>query len=267
LTARTLETLSPAPRLTELNLSHCQWLDDDALAKLERCKTLTKLDISWCRQESLTDAGLASLGRLPSLRVLNMSWCCQNTIGDAGMAALAQSRALEDLDMSHCYQATITDAALEHLSRSATLTRLNLWACEQSFDAAGARALASSRSLRILNIKHMQLSNHAALLGESVSLRELHVSPPGRLVYMEWARAHASLVHAPRLTRVVVLGAPSGDGGTTPDVDVATSVLQTAWDARPAAVCERRAAAIAAGECVGSLTIDLYAAQRCCVLR
>jgi hypothetical protein len=273
LTAHTLQTLSLAPALTNLDVTGCGWLSDAALAHLERCQTLTELKISVCNQANVSDTALASLGRLPALLSLRMRYCTQHTITDAGFAALAQSRSLQELDMSECYQPRITDTALEHLSRCASLTRLNVTHCTQTaWSAAAVRALASSRSLLSLGAEHTRLNDYATWLGESASLRTLFLSLRDGQSFVEWARTNAALLHAPRLRSVAVDDSADDTPERNADADAAMAVLQAAWEARPAAVKDLRAAAAAAGADPGErasvvpLTIELGFTGRSCVL-
>jgi hypothetical protein len=256
ITDATLTLLGRLPSLRSLHMAVCtqRTLTDTGFGALAQSQSLQELDMAQCNQETISDAALAALGRMPALRVLNMRSCHQCTITDAGFAALAQSRSLEELDMSGCRQESITDVALEHLSRCATLTVLTLFRCNQSaFSAAGVRALASSRSLCVLNIEGTQLWEHAALLGESGSLCELLVTLPLGERATKWALANCLLMHAPRLTRLQVIGTPAPGGSVLSDeasednakTDAASAVaaLQTAWDVRPAVVKTLRAAA------------------------
>jgi hypothetical protein len=142
-----------------------------------------------------TDAALSAFGRMTALRRLEMGISRQLTRTDAGFAALAQSRSLQELNM----QETITDAA--HLSCCASLTNLSLnWCTQSAWSTAGPRALASSRSLRRLDIGGTRLCEHAALLSASGSLCELHatlLSVEQRWrdhSFTDWARAHAALI-------------------------------------------------------------------------
>jgi hypothetical protein len=201
---------------------------------------------------------------MPVLRVLNMTGCCQRTISDTGIAGLAQSRTLEKLEMLGCAQDTITDTALTHLSRCGTLTYLDLSSCTQrTLTAAGARALASSRSLRFLRILATVLDEHAALLGESASLQSVVLEVCRPQSFTQWSRAHSALLHAPRLALCAM-------GAREEDMPSAMAVLQAAWEARPAAVRELRIAASAASVAsaadvsarVGALTIKFYCAKR-----
>jgi hypothetical protein len=262
-TAQTLQHLSGAPGLTELELCRCAWLSDAALAHLERCRTLTKLDISDSNRSSVTDVGFAPLSRLPALRVLRMIGCSQRGITDAAFAALAESDTLQELDMSFCRQETITDRALVHLSRCAALTALNLYECtKSSWGAAGARALASS-SLRALNVANTRLCEHVALLGESTLLSDLVTGLHWSQSYKEWARDNGALLHAPRLTSVILHGVQFSEQVSAVNAASAMVALQAMWAARPAVVQERRAAAVANS----ALSIKLHNVQQCCVLR
>jgi hypothetical protein len=180
-------------------------------------------------------------------------------------AALAQSRTLTELDMPRCSQETITDVALDQLSRCATLTQLILSRYRQSsLSAAGAGALTSSRSLRILDVTYATVGEqHAALLGESASVRLLLLSiPSGQQPYIEWVRAHSALLHAPRLADVD-LYLPCGVRCSPDAVQAeAEALLLALQEARPAAMKERRVAAAVAdaadgADWDGTLTISL----------
>jgi hypothetical protein len=116
LTARTLEALSAAPALAALDLTNaCYWRTDTGLMHLERCSTLTTLNIPELRAPAATVVGLASLGRMAA-RLLGIRACGQPAVTDAIIAALAQSRTMQELVTTRCYQETITDTVLEDLS-------------------------------------------------------------------------------------------------------------------------------------------------------
>jgi hypothetical protein len=106
---------------------------------------------------------------------------------------------------------------------------------------------------------------HAALLGESPSLQSLELVVPLTAAthyqsFTQWSRAHSALLHVPSLARVEV---HVGDAREE-DMTSAMAVLQSAWEARPAAVRERRIAESAASVAsaagvsasVGALTIE-----------
>jgi hypothetical protein len=117
-----------------------------------------------------------------------------------------------------------------------------MWGCNQStFTAAGVHALAQGCSLRTLDIRYTCLLEHAALLGESLSLCDVSLSVPAERRATDWAYANSALLHAPRLVHFVVHGLSSAA-----DAECIVGILRAAWEARSSAVRERRAAAAAA---------------------
>ena len=123
--------LQPLRALHTLDMQGCsqEGITDAAFAPLRA--TLVRLNISECRQATLTDGALAGLcclrelqasrcAQLTSaafahlrLRVLDVSFNRQPELGDAAFAALRGCA--ERLDMTGCSQATITDAAFANL--------------------------------------------------------------------------------------------------------------------------------------------------------
>ena len=98
--------------LHSLKMRGCLIVSDCAFSHL---RGITKLDMSWCNQTTITDAAFVHLRGIHSL---NMSWCSQSTITDAAFMNL---RGIHTLNMSLCYQGSITGAAFAYLRGIHTL--------------------------------------------------------------------------------------------------------------------------------------------------
>lgn len=117
-----------APALQSLTIDRCTQLSD---AFFVPCPRLRHLSMRWCAQEGISDAALAKLG---AIQFLDISHCRQPTITDAGLYELRRN--LEELRMVGCYQSSITGAVFVHLRR---LRHLDMRICRGSA-RAGARA-------------------------------------------------------------------------------------------------------------------------------
>jgi hypothetical protein len=93
--------------LTNLDLTECEWVDDDFLLLLAE-KPLRMLTLDSC--ESITDAGLAHVAAMPLTR-LSLFGC--ETITNAGLAHLS-AMPLTSLDISGC---NVTGAGIAHLAK------------------------------------------------------------------------------------------------------------------------------------------------------
>lgn len=149
--------------LLEVNLSYCEWVDDQCIRALaKRCKLLTKVSLRHCKR--LTDYGVAAFpdaSPKPALTFLDISLCTKVT--DVGLLALftkafklqellasglpmlegvnlqglsrTTGNSLQSLDLSS--NARMHSMAIAHLVRvyaNAKLVDLNLSSCAQVTD-------------------------------------------------------------------------------------------------------------------------------------
>jgi hypothetical protein len=125
--------------------------------------------------------------------------------------------------------------------------------------------------VRALILTESSLCEHASLLGESTTLEFVAVTLLEQQSFGGWARANGALMNASRLRSVRIepvekvyrdyVDAPPNRAETTS----AAAVLQAAWEARPAGVNERRAAAAAANGANRQLAIKVYCCDQLCV--
>lgn len=149
--------------LLEVNLSYCEWVDDQCIrALVKHCKLLTKVSLRHCKR--LTDYGVATFSDAsskPALTFLDISRCTKVT--DVGLLALftkafklqkllasglpmleglnlqglsrTTGNALQILDLSsNARMRSITIAHLVRVYANARLTDLNLSSCAQVTD-------------------------------------------------------------------------------------------------------------------------------------
>lgn len=153
--------------LHSLKMRGCLIVSDCAFSHL---RGITKLDMSWCNQTTITDAAFVHLRGIHSL---NMSWCSQSTITDAAFKNL---RGIHTLHISACNQPTITDAAFMNLRG---INTLNMSLCYQG-SITGA-AFAYLRGFHTLDISYLnQRSINVAAFVYLHGIHELEMSgcPP-----------------------------------------------------------------------------------------
>jgi hypothetical protein len=68
----TLRIATAIPRLRELRLRNCAWVDDESLKFLHGARRLVALDLA---HTPVTDAGLQALAELPALQELSLDGC------------------------------------------------------------------------------------------------------------------------------------------------------------------------------------------------
>jgi hypothetical protein len=140
-TQATLTDAALAPlqgSLTALTLDYCTQFSDALLAQCGAA--LRSLSIQWCTQEDLTDAAFAPLR---CLQALDMSHCRQASITDAGLLQLRGT--LQELRMVGCYQATLTPALFPHLRQLRVLDmRICRAAAREAARAAGLPLVGGS---------------------------------------------------------------------------------------------------------------------------
>jgi hypothetical protein len=114
-------------------------ITDEAMGMLvRRFPAVASLEMTGNGWGVLTDAGLRAVSSLRSLTFLNLSWCRE--VSDEGMRAVSSLPALTSLSLSWCY---VTDAGLRAVSNLPALTFLELRGCPR-VTAAGVQALRSS---------------------------------------------------------------------------------------------------------------------------
>jgi hypothetical protein len=240
LTERGLQYLSSVPNLTDLCLNSCWFLTDAGLAHLERCSTLTALDITNTQLSDginvfggITDAGLLSVVRLPALRKLRMFHCSRlitdtgfiqlaqcrtleelvlarcERVGDGALAALGGMKALRVLRIDHCSQRIITNAGFVALAESRTLQHLDMSVCNQeTITDAALVALGRMTALRVLKMRKCTQSSITdagfAALSRSLTLEQLEMNDCAQATITD--AAVEALSRCPTLTVLNVSG-------------------------------------------------------------
>jgi F-box and leucine-rich repeat protein GRR1 len=186
------QTLSP---------SRAPLADAEVVSIASSCRSLEKLDVSWC---GVTDKGLTAVAGDASvvtrLRELRLQGCSQVT--DAGVLLVARAfvRTLEKLDMFGCWRVTSsaiveatttckrmttlcvaqctdmsTEAVVQLREVAPRLVEIDLRGCTKVADL-GVRAMLSSCSaeLRVLRLAQCPLLTDMALVGLSLCA-QLHV--------------------------------------------------------------------------------------------
>jgi Leucine-rich repeat (LRR) protein len=142
-----VQQLSSLLNLQELHLGWNLKMIDSALSALPA--GLTKLDLSYCAEVSLTPLLANSL---PKLAHLHLKRC--PLVTDAGLASLtAAAPALQHLDVSYCVN--ITSSGLRGLSRLPKLQYLNISACPRAATVLGLGYLAAVPNLTTLEVCHL----------------------------------------------------------------------------------------------------------------
>ena len=100
--------LSHLHRLTSLDLSCNDGLDDIAISNVSSLVNLTFLNITYCSE--ITDVGVSYFSSLTNLTALNIRECCQIT--DNGISVISSLTNITSLDLMSC---NITDRSLSIL--------------------------------------------------------------------------------------------------------------------------------------------------------
>ena len=146
--------------LRQLELTRCEQLTDDALARITVCASLQLLDLSYCT--GLTDGALAHVATLRSLQILSIESCARLT--DNALSHLPALPQLHSLSVSFC---AFTDYGLQYLTHCAPLEFLQLCYVQQ-ISGRGLQALIPLPSLVNLNLGHSSVKDN-----DLVPLREL----------------------------------------------------------------------------------------------
>lgn len=171
-----IEILQLLPRLRELNLTDCKWLEDriagfvfhhvpglrilnvsenpqlgyDGFRGIATQTALEILNCTYCT--NFEDGFLAGIARsCPAITELNISWCPKLT--DAGMRILGSLRpSLKEVDISHCVK--VSDAGLHDLARPLyQLERLVMQHLPLVSEDGILDAVALSPNLKYLDIR------------------------------------------------------------------------------------------------------------------
>lgn len=116
--------VSTYPQLTELNLSGCVAVSDNALMHVSSCRKLKALDVSNTRATGVFADALISLSSLTSL---NMS-CCSG-VKDEGLKHVAAVTSLTSVTVSSC--AGVTDRGIIFLMRMPLIGSINVTGCSK----------------------------------------------------------------------------------------------------------------------------------------
>ena len=142
-----LEHLCKLEHLTSLTLADCDEVSDEGLQHVACLRTLETLDLNGCFM--ISDDGLRHLTELSNLKTLGLK-CCDK-VTDVGVATVVSSGSkLSSLNLGWC---SISNVALTVIaSKAAGLQFLNLPWCEQLTDF-GIEELTKLRNLKVLNLK------------------------------------------------------------------------------------------------------------------
>ncbi|KAG1468864.1 hypothetical protein G6F56_003590 [Rhizopus delemar] len=140
------------PSLTELSLSYCKKLSDATMRHLANycSQTLEYLNIQRCTR--ITDSGFLAWTdtRFPHLKFLNLNDCSFLTDQAVGYLVVAAPR-LSQLSLSFC--CALSDSAIEGLVALKELHDLDVSFCGAAVSDISVRALLSSPSVYLLNIR------------------------------------------------------------------------------------------------------------------
>lgn len=132
--------------LTKLDLSNCEALTDEYLAKLSHLKNLISLDLNNCQK--ITDQALLNICRLETLTSLSV-FMCQN-LTDAGFQNIQNLKHLKSLNIGYCYR--LSEVTIERLSGLQELVSLQFDGCTQ-FPLAAYEMIKTLAQLQILSLR------------------------------------------------------------------------------------------------------------------
>ena len=154
--------------LRQLELTRCEQLTDDALARITVCASLQLLDLSYC--SSLTDAALVHVATLRSLQILSIESCARLT--DNALSHLPALPQLHSLSLSFC---SFTDYGLQYLTHCTSLEFLQLCYTQQ-ISGRGLQALIPLPKLINLNLGHSSVKdNDLSALRSLIHLNALNM--------------------------------------------------------------------------------------------
>jgi hypothetical protein len=187
------KALQDLPRLQELSLLKCGWINDAALAHLLGRNQLRVLDLS---HTGVTSAGLTVLKGLPQLRTLRLHGC--KGIGDAALDHLKGLAHLQELSL---IETAVTGTGLEALKDLPELRKLNLQSCAEIDDDALPRLKTLGK------LTDLDLSGTRVTAAGLAALRDLDGLLKLRLSYTKVAGAGlAALQGLPRLQELEMQG-------------------------------------------------------------
>ena len=126
-TSEGMRHLVGLPNLSDLDLSECAGINDQAVPHFQQMPALTRLNL-WFTL--ISDEGLAGLAQMPRLVWLNLD---KTRITDAGLVHLT---ALPQLRWLHLGSNRITNQGVPTLSRLKQLDYLNVTYCPRLFGTA-----------------------------------------------------------------------------------------------------------------------------------
>lgn len=140
--AKTLEELSACDSLVRLELTLCDSVADDDIAKLHKCVQLQELNLYGC--SALTDRSLATLARFSALTKLDISYCSRLT--DLALAEYVNKSKLQYLVAGHT---TLSSRFADALT-SNSLQTLDIRSTPDIAESSVARLKARLPSLKVV---------------------------------------------------------------------------------------------------------------------
>lgn len=169
-------------QMTEIRLSHCQWVDSGMLHAISKnLPSITILDLS--SNDQLTYSVLSELSKFKKLGVLNISRCFQ--LGDVELKILLQAcpklyelqlsdchkispdgffeigKSLTDLSILNISRTSISDASLiDLMMRCRSLYILDISRCPGISEKGVMEGIRSCPSLRKMIVRNSGITNH-----------------------------------------------------------------------------------------------------------
>lgn len=170
-----IEVLSAhCKKLTELNLTSCKRLTDNALGWLRQLPALASLNLSYCW--GITNTGLSRLGTIRSLTHVSIVGWKMKHITDPGLHALSSSGNLRSVDVSAC--PFITSKGVKMLaSQSRRLEWIAFVSCPLISDEAIVSLVQHCPELSVVQAQQCDMLTDASLneLHKAKKLKQLHV--------------------------------------------------------------------------------------------
>eukprot|EP00759_Apiculatamorpha_spiralis_P011172 PhF_6_TR18604/c1_g1_i1/m.27183 len=160
---RDVSHLSGCLSLKRLNLHRCYELTDAGIRGLETIPSLEEL-----RHSSINVSNVSHLSGCRALRKLNLSSCFNLT--DNGIQGIEWIPTLEDVDLSHT---GVSDVS--RFANCVSLRHLSAASCLKIVDS-GIRGLERIPHLETLNLKNTSVGDGVSRLASSRSLKVLNVS-------------------------------------------------------------------------------------------
>ncbi len=149
-----LKQLAAVKTLTGLNLSFCRQLNDDSFIHLQHAEHLTLLVAAGT---SITESGLKHVAHIRTLRALDLEFC--EGVTDAACEEIGSMGELRALTLAKTgfEPVRVTDAGLVKLTRLTRLALLNLTG--NSVTDSGLKHLASMQHLRDLDLSRLAITD------------------------------------------------------------------------------------------------------------